>query len=250
MCLIAFAVDAHPSLSLVVIANRDERYDRPTCLAHDWGGSGIFGGRDVEKGGTWLGVTRGGRFAAVTNVRSAAARRSGASRGALVRDALTRTEPADTWWRSLDRASYPSFNLLFGDGRQLFYGSEESPAPERITAGVHALSNARLDASWPKAEAAKSGLEALLAAERFDVEAAFALLASRAVAPDQDLPQTGVPFELERALSPAFIAMDGYGTRACTVVLFDRQGTIRFAERTHGPGGVELEAVETTRTPG
>lgn len=247
MCLIAFAVRAHPAHPLVVLANRDELHARPTRAAHAWEDvPGAFGGRDLEKGGSWLGVTRAGRLAAVTNVRSPEARRLGASRGALVRDALAREADPAAWYRPLERAGYPAFNLLVGDGPDLLYGNEQDAELTAIPPGVHALSNARLDVSWPKAERARSMLGASLDADTLDVEAAFAILASRAIAPDDALPHTGVPLGLERALSAAFIVGDVYGTRASTVVVFDAGGGIRFFERTFGPGGVETDRVETT----
>lgn len=255
MCLIAFSVAAHPSYPLVVIANRDEAYARPTEPAHAWGEGGIFGGRDVLQGGTWLGVTSSGRFATVTNVRSPNARRDGASRGALVRGALGREGDVGAFWAALGRERYPAFNLLFGDAECLFYASEESAVPARISPGTHALSNARLDAAWPKAEKAKRRLRAILAADGageggFDVAAGFMILEDREQAPDEALPRTGVPIELERALSPAFIAMDSYGTRASTVVLFHVDGSVRFAERSFGPGGVLLQEVDVTLARG
>lgn len=250
MCLIAFALDVHPELPLVVIANRDELYARPTEGAHDWTDHpGVFAGRDVAKGGTWLGVTRAGRFAALTNVRNPTARRDGLSRGELVKGALTREVDPTSWSRALDRSRYPAFNLLLGEGSDLYYATEETEGLVHVAPGVHALSNARLDVSWPKAEHAKRGLQALLEAPSLDVEAAFAILAARDRAADEALPRTGVPLELERALSPAFLAMDAYGTRASTVVAMARDGSIRFAERSWGPGGVLASAVDVVLTP-
>ena len=119
-----------------------------------------------------------------------------------------------------------------------------------VAPGVHALSNARLDVAWPKADHARIGLEALLAAPSLDVEAAFAVLASRERAPDDALPRTGVPLELERELSPTFLALSAYGTRASTVVAMKVDGSIRFAERTWGPGGVLASEVDVVLTKG
>jgi uncharacterized protein with NRDE domain len=247
MCLIAFAVAAHPAYPLVVLANRDELYARPARPAHAWDDAPeLFGGRDLEKGGTWLAVSRAGRVAAVTNVRHPGARREGLSRGALVRDALLRDADPATFARGLDRARYPAFNLLLGDGAGLFYATEESDGLVHCAQGLHALSNARLDVSWPKADRAREQLGALLDVPVFDVAAAFDVLGSRDRADDGALPHTGVPIDLERALSPAFLAMDAYGTRASTVVVWNANGTIRFAERSFGPGGALLGEVDVT----
>ncbi len=243
MCLIVAAVQAHPRYPLVVLANRDEAYARPTQGAHRWvDAPHVFGGRDREKGGTWLAVVPGlqRRIAAVTNVRHPAARRFGLSRGALVRAALDGIVPEGA---ALD--AYPAFNLLVGNEAHLEYRNEEG-VQQVLEPGIHGLSNARLDVAWPKVVRARAGLEQLLRAETLDLDDAFALLHEQARAPDARLPDTGVPRELEQLLSPAFIAMPGYGTRACTVVAFERDGSVRFAERTFGEGGAPLANVEAT----
>ncbi len=245
MCLIVLALNAHPELPLVVLANRDEYYARPTARAHYFSDAPeLFGGRDLEKGGTWLAVSRSGRFAAVTNFRSPHAVRSGRSRGALVREALTPYPTALAWAHDLARSQYPSFNLLLGDQRELYYTHEASAQVLPLSPGIHGLSNARLDDPWPKVRRACARLEQLLTAPSLDVEAAFAILADRTEAPDHELPDTGVQRGLERTLSAAFIAMPGYGTRASTVVAAQRDGSWRFAERTFGEGGVAEGAVD------
>ncbi len=243
MCLIVVALRAHPRYPLVLLANRDEAYARPAHGAQRWvDAPHVFGGRDLEKGGTWLAVVPGPerRIAAVTNVRHPTARRVGLSRGALVRAALDGALPEGD---ALD--AYPAFNLLAGSETHLEYRNEEG-AREVLRPGLHGLSNARIDVPWPKVERARAGLERLLGAATLDFEAAFALLHEQEEAPEARLPDTGVPKELELRLSPAFIAMPGYGTRASTVVAFDRDGSIRFAERTFGEGGAPIGQVEAT----
>ncbi len=238
MCLIVFALAAHPELPLIVLANRDEYYARPAASAHHWTDSpALFAGRDLLKGGTWLGVTRRGRFAAVTNVRAPHAERFGASRGALVCAALLANEDTQPWATAIDRPQYPSFNLLVGDAQELFYAHDATTDVLRVPPGVHGLSNARLDDPWPKVRRATDALQQLVVAPQFDVDAAFAILADRTLAADAELPSTGVSLELERALSSAFITRPGYGTRVSTVVLFHRSGALRFVERTFGEGG-------------
>lgn len=251
MCLVVFALKLHPDFPLVVLGNRDEYYARPTAPAQPFvDAPELFGGRDLEKGGTWLAVSAAGRFAAVTNFRSPLGRRSGLSRGALVRAALQPHPDPAAWLQQLDRPLYPSFNLLLGDRREVLYTSDASDAVLRLRSGIHGLSNGRLDEPWPKVRRACARLEQLLTAPNLDMEAAFSILADRAPAPDAELPDTGVPRELERALSAAFIAMPGYGTRASTVVLAHRDGRWRFAERTFGETGLLTGATDVWLPPG
>jgi uncharacterized protein with NRDE domain len=254
MCLILFAQHAHPEYPLVLGANRDEFYGRPTEPAHWWPEAPrILAGRDTERGGTWLGVTKGGRFAALTNYRdpsAAAARAPGApSRGWLVRDFLEAEVPASEYLEALAAgraAAYEGFNLLLGElgGPEpalWYYSPRAGAAPERLAAGVYGLSNALLDTPWPKVRTGKAALRASLdggaAPEPGEV---FSLLAHAEPAPDPELPDTGVGRELERALSSRFIVTPAYGTRSSTVLLFRRDGTLCFVERTY-PAGVPGE---------
>lgn len=242
MCLIAFAYRVHPRYSLVVAANRDEFYRRPTAPAAFWSECpGVLAGRDLEQGGTWLGVTRDGRFAALTNYRDPAANRNGArSRGELVRDYLCGALAPREY---LERAraaggDYNGFNLLAGDAGGLWYYSNRTDVVAEVAPGVHGLSNHLLDTSWPKVAKAKAGLAACLGGSEEALAAGlFALLADDAPAPDAALPDTGVGLEWERTLSPVFIASADYGTRSSTMVLLGEGGT-RFAERTW-PEGAE-----------
>ncbi len=243
MCLIVLGLQAHPRYPLVVLANRDEVYARPAEGAQRWvDAPHVFGGRDLQKGGTWLAVVPGPhrRIAAVTNVRHPTARRTGRSRGALVRAALDGDLPEGD-----ALGAYPAFNLVAGTDARLEYRNEEG-AQQVLSPGLHGLSNARMDVPWPKVERARAGLGRLLDAAELDFDAAFALLHDAALAPVAQLPDTGVPNELEQQLSSAFIVMPGYGTRASTVVAFDRDGTLRFAERTFGEGGTPIAHVEVT----
>ncbi|HRG99399.1 MAG TPA: NRDE family protein [Polyangiaceae bacterium] len=246
MCLVLFARRVRPPrgapLPLVVLANRDELFARPSAASDFWADApDVLAGRDLEKGGTWLGVTRGARFACVTNVRAPSARRDGRSRGALVADYLVgdATVPARDYLRALEAAAYPSFNALFFDGEELLYARDgDGPgalfhaAPD----GVHGVSNGRLDDPWPKVVRGVARLTAWVEGP-MDPEGAFELLADREPVDDGELPRTGVPVELERALAPAFVALPGYGTRASTVVVLRESGELSFAERTYGEGG-------------
>ncbi len=240
MCLALFAYDAHPDFRLVFAANRDELFERPSAPAAFWNDAPeVFAGRDLTKGGTWAGITRGGRFAALTNVRDPSARRSGElSRGILVRDFLLAGSSPTDFARSLDRTRYPSFNLLCGTSEGLFYVRDDVEGAVPVAPGIHGLSNHRLDTPWPKVERGKQRLAALLARKESPrSDELFAILADRAFAADEILPSTGVPLDLERSLSPAFIHLPGYGTRSSTVVLWPKSGGLILEERTFDEGG-------------
>jgi uncharacterized protein with NRDE domain len=242
MCLLLLALDAHPLYSLIVAANRDEFYDRPTAAAGFWpGASSVLGGRDLKAGGSWLGVDRQGRFAAVTNFRQgqreAPAPRS---RGCLVSDFLTGSAAAADYIEAVRRDSgrYNGFNLIVGDGSGFRYYSNREDRIRDLAPGVYGLSNHLLDTPWPKVSATKSAFDALLkdGGARL-TDDLFAILADRTRAPDNLLPSTGVGPEWERLLSAAFIVSGDYGTRSSTVVLGDRDRKILFIERSYGPGG-------------
>lgn len=238
MCLIALAHRVHPRFPLLLAANRDEFTDRPAAPAHFWPDAPhLLAGRDLRAGGTWLGITRTGRFAAITNHRDL--RRppvGGPSRGGLVRAALEGV---------LDTANtgpYEGFNLIHGPLHALRYHTNIRPDDAPLPTGILGLSNAFLDTPWPKVQRAKAALAALVdGPDEALLPGLFALLADETPAPDQHLPDTGLPRHLERAASPIFIRSAGYGTRCSTVLLVDTDGRVRFEERTTG-GGVVTEA--------
>jgi uncharacterized protein with NRDE domain len=246
MCLILFAWRAHPEYPLVFAGNRDESYDRPSAAADFWKDDrNIFGGRDLEKGGTWLGLNLSGRFAAITNYREGLAARRPAprSRGELTASFLRAVVSPGNYATALapDAQQYGGFSILVGDFNNLYYFSNRGPAAVSVSPGVHGLSNHMLDTPWPKVAIGKKRVAALLAAdEKVLTEGLFAALADRVPATDAELPDSGVGLSRERELSPAFIAGERYGTRASTVVLVDRNGQVTFAERAFGPGGVSL----------
>jgi uncharacterized protein with NRDE domain len=248
MCLILIALDSHPDLALIVAANRDEFYDRPSAVAEFWGDAPwVLGGRDRKAGGTWLGVDRRGRFAAVTNYRQgqreAAAPRS---RGHLVSDFLTSgIDPRAHIDRvQRDAALYNGFNLVAGHARELLYFSNREGRPLTLGPGVYGLSNHLLDTAWPKVTSSKNALSALLTADPGElIPNLFALLSDRRQAVDHLLPRTGVSDDRERLLSSAFIASNDYGTRSSTVVLVGRDGRVVFVERNFGSGGMPAEQV-------
>lgn len=236
MCLIVFALDCHPRYRLVMAANRDEYFDRPTAPAAFWEDAPqVLAGRDLLAGGTWLGVTRGRRLAAVTYYREpSAAVRQLPSRGKLAADFLSGSLAPEEYRERLrpEEVNYGGFNLLFGDDSGLFYHTNRGDVSLRVAAGIHGLSNGLLDTPWPKVSAARERLERLLRNEKVAPEALFALLADRNPYPDPLLPDTGFGIERERHLSPIFIVGSDYGTRSSTVVLVGRDNRVTFLERT------------------
>ena len=256
MCLIAFAVDSHPEYSLILAANRDEFYERPTAHAHWWNHTPrILSGRDQLKGGTWLGVTSTGRIAAVTNYRQGySANTNSRSRGLLVNDFLLGTDEPQAYLEKvkLGAAEYDGFNLVVYDSGALYYYSNRGDGIKKIAPGVHALSNHLLDTPWPKLSRSRQALGIAVDSKKPAlVEEVFALLADRTQADDAELPDTGISKQWEKQLSSPFIALDDYGTRCSTVLLVRRDGKIIFEERNFGKGGQVGNVVryEFMRTP-
>lgn len=244
MCLILLAHRAHSELSLVIAANRDERYDRPTRPANFWEDSPqVLAGRDLQAGGTWLGVTRRGRFAAVTNVRDGLpAGPAARSRGELTRNFLHGdADPLDYAEAIMARAAeYGGFNLLVGNRNDLVYCENFSNTVRSLSPGIYGLSNHLLDTPWPKVVTGKNQLTNLMdqwnSASRADSGKLLELLTDKAIAEDDLLPDTGVGLSLERQLSPIFIEGEGYGTVCSTAVIVDRDGQTKFHERSfYGP---------------
>lgn len=238
MCLILVAWHAHPNYPLVVAANRDEFFTRPTAPASFWSDRPILAGRDQREGGTWMGVTRSGRFAALTNYRDPGRDRSGArSRGRLVVDCLSADEAPADWLAKAARAGeYNGFNLIAASGGQLAWASNVTGECHSLEPGVYGLSNHLLDSPWPKVRAARSALAEALDALP-DYRPMFDLLRDDTIHPDEQLPRTGVSIEWERLLSSAFVKAPGYGTRSSTLLLISRDGTLVFDEQTWLEGG-------------
>jgi uncharacterized protein with NRDE domain len=236
MCLIALAIDQSRRFPLVVAANRDEFFTRPAARLAWWtpdtGGPAILGGRDLEAGGTWLGLTTQGRLAMLTNVRDPARIDAQApSRGQIVPQWLVGAEPTDRFWMRTALSGYNGFNLIAADFKrgECFWASNLNGHAVRLERGTYGVSNASLDTAWPKTTALKHRLRlALEEADSVDALAGalFTALGDRQLAADADLPATGVPVELERALSAAFIRVPDrqYGTRCSTLVISERVG--------------------------
>jgi uncharacterized protein with NRDE domain len=243
MCLVLLAWRVHPDFPLVFAGNRDEAYARPSAAAGFWADDpGIFGGRDLEKGGTWLGVTRGGRLAAVTNYRDGtAARTAPRSRGELVANFLRGADdPRAYLGRVAARASdYGGFALIVSDLQRMYWLSNRGQGIGEVPPGVHGLSNHLLDTPWPKVTRGRERLSALMNSDEAKLVAGLQeVLADRTVAADPELPDTGVGLQRERELSPSFVAGERYGTRASTVLLVSRGNEVVCVERRFGPRGV------------
>lgn len=243
MCLLVFQYDQHPIYSLVFAGNRDEFYGRPTAPASFWDDAPhVLAGQDLKAGGTWMGVTRNGHWGVVTNIRDQHPRKEDApSRGTLVADYL-RDEPApkpyfDHIAAEADR--YNGFNLLLGTPTSLYYLTNREATVQALESGLYGLSNDRLNTPWPKVQRAKAALEDRLKADQVSPETLLDLLDDRRPAPDDRLPETGFGQERERMLSSIFIDGADYGTRASTVLLIDRAGTVTFVERSFEDGTAE-----------
>jgi uncharacterized protein with NRDE domain len=242
VCLILFAHRAHPAYRLVVAANRDEWFRRPTATAAFWPDAPhVLAGRDLEANGTWLGVTRTGRFAALTNFRDAENRRTDLpSRGALVSDFLTSEVAPEAYLRALraEAGRYNGFSLLVADAGSMRYFSNRENDVRELPAGVYGLSNHLLDAPWPKVRAGKARLSAQLDGA-LSAERLLEILDDTHPAPDDELPRTGVSLDWERQLSPLRIRAGEYGTRSSTVLLISTEGEVSYLERSFDPTGVE-----------
>ncbi|MCX8018406.1 MAG: NRDE family protein [Rhodocyclaceae bacterium] len=239
MCLILVAWRVHADFPLVVAANRDEFFSRRSAAADFWPEAPqVLAGRDLTAGGSWLGITTTGRFAALTNFRDPARHRPHApSRGHLVADFLRTNLAIDAYLDGLSPSAYNGFNLLLGDGARLMAFNNITLARHELAPGVYGLSNALLDTPWPKVGAGKTALMAALGALP-DEDALWRLLTDDRIYPDEALPATGVLREWERLLSAAFIRGRDYGTRASTVLKVGADGTACFDEQTWLAGGV------------
>lgn len=232
MCLIAIAFQVHLDKPLIVAANRDEFYERPTEPSHWWKDAPILAGRDLEKGGTWMGVSENGRFCALTNYRhpdEPSATKE--SRGHIVRSFLESDLAAEAFLDDLDREKnrYPGFNLVAGTKDELYaYGSRSGDAPFLLPPGIHVVSNAFMNTPWPKTIKAKEKMAAALNSR----EELFRMLQDGTIAADDALPSTGVSLEWERLLSSVFIESPQYGTRCSTVLEINKNNFAVWTERT------------------
>lgn len=240
MCLIVFSYKQHPTYNLIFAANRDEFYGRPTEAAHFWDDHpDILAGKDLKAGGTWMGITKEGAFSALTNYRDFSITKDNPpSRGHLVLDYLIKNGNPESYLKKVDKKAplYNGFNLLAGTTDKLMYYSNQQQKIQRLSPGLYGLSNHLLNTPWPKVEQARKDLKHAINQEEINEENLFEILKNDIRAPDDALPDTGLPPDLERAVSSVFIKTDDYGTRGSTVLLIDQQGHVTFTERLYGPG--------------
>jgi len=237
MCLLIMAFNAHSTYPLILLANRDEYYERPTASAHFWDEAPfVLAGKDLRAGGTWLGITRKGHIGAVTNYRDRASTKQGApSRGRLVSDFLLGQLGPEDYMEKLEKeaAKYNGFNLIIGEKGQYYWYSNRGDGVRSLSAGIYGLSNHLLDTPWPKVAKSKDALMRLLSEQKApSLEELFLILTDQTIAADDYLPDTGVGLEWERILSPVFIKSPTYGTRSSTVMLIDANNRVTFAEKT------------------
>ena len=245
MCLIVFAWRPGHAQPLIVAANRDEFYARPSLPLAQWSQAPqVYAGRDLEAGGTWLGIGANGRFAALTNIRDPHQPPARKSRGELVARFLSGDIPIDDYLTDVVGRSveYAGFNLLVGNNHELWHFNARESEAVMLQPGVYGLSNAGLDTPWPKLLKARSALERALDDPQPDV--LLALLNDPQTADFAELPDTGVGLATEALLSSVFIASPTYGTRARTALIVQADGTRHMVERSFGPYGGHLGEVE------
>ena len=248
MCLIFFSLKQHPDYKLIVAANRDEFYNRKTDAADFWKDQpNIVGGRDLEANGTWLGMTTSGKISMLTNYRDPKNINPAApSRGQLVSDYLEQDIAPEDYLKKIEpkAVSYNGFNLLTGNSEEFYYLSNYKTGIDKITSGLHGLSNHLLETPWPKVARGKQKLEHLLGSKNISSLQLFEFLYDENRAADDQLPDTGIGLERERALSSMFIKSPNYGSRCSTVILIDQQNNVEFSERVYDLVSFEY----TTRT--
>lgn len=252
MCLIIIAYQADPRYPLVVAANRDEFFTRASAQADFWADEistqQVLAGRDLVAGGTWLGISRSGRFAAVTNIRDPSQTQpKPRSRGELTKNFLLGEETAQQYSDTLKSsfAEFAGYNLLIGDRSSLIYVNNQEENVCEVEPGIHGLSNGLLNSSWPKVSQGKQKLESLLNRKQtLRTDELITMMSDREQARDTDLPDTGVPIELERKLSSAFIQNSErhYGTLCSSAIIFDEPGEIRFSEQNYDESGEKTES--------
>ncbi|SMD33691.1 Uncharacterized conserved protein, contains NRDE domain [Reichenbachiella faecimaris] len=247
MCLILFAWKKHAHFDLILAANRDEFYKRPTLKAHVWTAHPeLIAGKDLTAGGTWMGITKSGKFAALTNYRDPANIDENApSRGDLTKKYLTKDISPQAYLEEIKSVKIPynGFNLLVGDNDSLWYYSNLNHKIVSLSPGLYGLSNALLNDPWPKVVTGKQKLNQIVRQGQITPKELITLVQDQSIAPDQELPSTGIPLDWERALSAMFISTENYGTR-CSTALLKKGKHITFTEKTHTHLGQKEELVE------
>lgn len=241
MCIIAFAYKVHPQFPLILIANRDEFYERPTRQAQFWEEEGLpelFAGKDLRAGGTWMGIDKSAKWASLTNYRDFSRLKDEApSRGELVLNYFRSDQSAMEYLQTLkgQSAEYNDFNILVADNDLIGHYSNFTDEISILEPGIHGLSNALMNTAWPKVEKLKAGLEEIIQNDATNHSALFNLLANSEQADSNQLPQTGLPLELEKAMSSIFIQTENYGSRSSSLLFIKDDGEVLFKERVFVP---------------
>jgi len=236
MCIVAFAWQVSPDKPLVLLGNRDELYSRAAAPLSVWHDSPIIAGRDLQSGGSWLGITSTGRWAVITNYReNVTAPVHVISRGSLVVDFLHGSQAPLAFLLSINPVDYAGFNLIVGTRTEAAVLGNRGTLPHMLQPGFYSLSNALLNTAWPKTQRLLRGFESLdLGDEDELIEAGLALLGDETLALDVELPDTGVGYAREKMLSSICIVNPAYGTRVSSVLLLDQNG-YTFVEKTLKP---------------
>ncbi|MEL7534241.1 MAG: NRDE family protein [Bacteroidota bacterium] len=253
MCTILFAWQQDEQYPLVLAANRDEFYERPTQRVHWWEDQPqVYAGRDLKGGGTWMGANKNGYWAALTNYREVEGFLSDApSRGPLVADFLAQSPDPQEYLSSIlpHAQNFNGFNLLLGTPDELwYYANREEVSPQKLEPGFYGLSNRILDTPWPKVSNGKNGLEEIVRHQESESEALFQMMHNTEIAADEALPATGVSLEWERLLSARFIVNDAYGTRVSTVIRQNKEKQLEYEERAFVPQGEPIIEIIQPKT--
>ena len=243
MCLIFLSYQQHPEYPLIVLANRDEFYRRPTEQASYWSNDDVLAGKDIEGGGTWLGLNQNGKLAMLTNYRDLKNIKANApTRGKLVSNFLQGDFNPEQYLMALDQSAplYNGYNIILGTVHDPWYYSNYQRKIYRLGSGLYGLSNELLDSPWPKVVNGKASVNAALQSSKIDREALFDLMRNAHQANDDELPDTGIGLSKERALSPMFISTPDYGTRCTTLIMMNTSGEVTFEERTYVPDNTQV----------
>lgn len=250
MCLLVFSYSSHSDYKLILAANRDEFYKRPAQPAHYWKNKpSIYAGVDDEAGGTWLGVNKKGKIAALTNFRDLGNLKQNApTRGKIVSDFLEDKINKRLYSENLINTAdnYNGYNLIFGEVNSLLYFSSITKKVEELKPGIYSLSNHLLNSPWPKNKKINSLFNEVISRKNFSVAELFEILSDKEEFEENMLPDTGLPKEIERAISPIFIVSPSYGTRSSTVILVDNDDTLFFEEHTYDENGTVTGTSTTT----
>lgn len=248
MCILFIAVKKHPKFPLIIAANRDEFHPRPTQTSQFWDNyPNLLAGKDLSAGGTWMGVTRNGKVSALTNIRDPSRQNDNAkTRGELVTQFLNKNITQPDYASALEKSTedYNGYNLLFGtlSPLELSVFNNHTLRHQQLSQGYYGLSNASLDKPWPKIERGKQALADYCEShQEIDTRALFRLLGDNTQAEDEDLPETGVPYEWEKQLSSIFIRGERYGTRSSTILTVDNDNHVEWIEHTFNPEGQTIQ---------